>query len=111
MTVHAGKYNRELALEYDAGTTRGTYNNHVEDWQPLATVWAEVEPLSGRELYAAQQVMEQVSHRIRTRYRPDLTLTGAIRGKLGTRLLNIHTVIDKGEQHIELEMLATEVVQ
>ena len=111
MTVKAGSYNRILALEQDTGTTRGTYNNPIENWQPLVTVWAAVEPLSGRELYAAQQVMEQVSHRIRIRYRPDITLTGKLRGKLGIRLLNIHTVIDKEEAHIELEMLATEVIQ
>lgn len=111
MTVKAGDYNRILVLEHDTGTTRGTYNNLVENWQPLVTVWAAVEPLSGRELFAASQITEQVSHRIRTRYRPDLTLTAKLRGKLGSRLLNIHTVIDKEEAHIELEMLATEVIQ
>jgi SPP1 family predicted phage head-tail adaptor len=110
MTVKAGSYNRILVLEQEIGTTRGTYNNQVENWQPLVTVWAAVEPLSGRELLAAQQITEQVSHRLRTRYHPNITLTGKLRGKLGTRLLNIHTVIDKDEAHIELEMLATEVI-
>jgi SPP1 family predicted phage head-tail adaptor len=34
----------------------------------LATVWASVEALSARELYAAQQMIAQVTHKVTIRY-------------------------------------------
>jgi SPP1 family predicted phage head-tail adaptor len=40
----------------------------VGDESPIATVWAKIEALSGRELYAAQQKVSQVTHRITIRY-------------------------------------------
>lgn len=40
---------------------------------PIATVWGRIEALTGRELYAAQQKVAQVTHRITIRYMPGLT--------------------------------------
>jgi SPP1 family predicted phage head-tail adaptor len=38
------------------------------DESPIATTRAKIEALSGRELYAAQQKVSQVTHRITIRY-------------------------------------------
>ncbi|TGE33172.1 phage head closure protein [Desulfosporosinus sp. Sb-LF] len=35
----------------------------------LSGIWASIEPLSGREYYAAQQVNAEITHRIKIRYR------------------------------------------
>jgi SPP1 family predicted phage head-tail adaptor len=37
-------------------------------WAPLATVWASVEPLLGRERFDAQREQADVSHRVRMRF-------------------------------------------
>ena len=44
-------------------------------WSTLATVWGSVEPLSGRELVAAQQVNAEVSTWIGIRYLPGIVPT------------------------------------
>ena len=45
----------------------------IETWGPLATVWAAVEPLNGREFFAAGSAQSKVTTRIRIRYRPGIT--------------------------------------
>ena len=42
-------------------------------WTPLFTAWAAVEPLAGREWFAAGGGQSEVTTRIRLRYRPGLT--------------------------------------
>lgn len=44
-----------------------------ESWQTWATVYASVEPLNGRELFAAQEHHAEVTTRIRMRYREGVT--------------------------------------
>lgn len=41
----------------------------IDDWQTVATVWAAIEPLRGREFFAAQAVNAEVTTRIRIRWR------------------------------------------
>ncbi len=109
--IKAGEYRQVVYLEKDLGTSRDAAGAHVADWQPYATIRASVEPISGREYFAAQQISETLSHRLRTRYRPDLTVNAQLRAVYNTRTLNIHSVFDREEAHVELEMLASEVVQ
>lgn len=47
-------------------------------WTPIATVWAAVEPLNGREFFAASTTLAEVTTRIRVRYRPDFSVTDRI---------------------------------
>lgn len=42
-------------------------------WQNLATVWADIAPLSAREFVTAQQEDSKVNTRITIRYRADVT--------------------------------------
>jgi len=44
-------------------------NPMSKQWQPVATVWAAVEALSGRLYFEAQQTVEQSDHRITIRWR------------------------------------------
>ena len=46
---------------------------HRESWKDVATVWASVEAVSGRDFFAARQEQSEVTQRIRIRYRPDVT--------------------------------------
>ncbi len=80
----------------------------IDAWQDVATVWAAVEPLRGREYFAAAQVQAEVTTRIRIRYRkgirPDM------RVRYGERTYNINAVIDPEECHRELQLMCREAV-
>lgn len=74
--------------------------------QTIATVWARIEPLSGRELYRAQQVVAEVTHRVTIRAR-----TGINEGMqviYGTRSLGIGAVLNIEERGREMDLLCVE---
>lgn len=49
-----------------------------QDYEDIETVRASIEPLSGREYIAAQQVQAEVTTRIQVRYRPGFDATARI---------------------------------
>lgn len=107
----AGTYRHRVDFEEDVGVANSTSGQQEEDWRPVASgVWCHVEPLSGRDLVAAQHEMSLVTHRIRTRYLPDLLYHPRLRAKIGSRVLQIGPVLNIGERNVEIEMLCTEVI-
>lgn len=60
-------------------------------WVDVATLWAAITPLSGREFIAAQAVQSEVAGRIVIRYRSDIK--AAMRGIEGDRIYNIQAVL------------------
>ena len=82
------------------------HKGHTVSWQNVVTVWASVEPLTGREYFYSHQIKAEVSHRVKTRYRTDITVK--MRGKFGERILAIESILDKKERREELEILCRE---
>lgn len=74
----------------------------------LNDIWAAVEPLQGRELFAAQEFHSDVTVRIRVRYRTGIT--PRMRAVFETRNYSILYVLDREERHRELELLCSEGV-
>lgn len=91
-------------------TARDAYGDALETWGTAATVWAEVVPLSGRELWAAQQAQADATVRVRVRYRADVTVTPRTRLLVGSRILNVSSVINVGGRNRLLELLCVEEV-
>lgn len=52
---------------------RDAYGGPVETWADVATVWASVEAVSGRDFFAARQEQNEVTHKVTIRYRDDVT--------------------------------------
>lgn len=74
-------------------------------WSDLATVWMSIEPLRGRELFAAQEHFAEVTARIRIRYRDDVT--AEMRVSHEGVIYAIGAVIDPELRHRELELMCT----
>jgi len=73
----------------------------------FATVWGALEPLQGRELFAAQQVQSEVTGRATIRYLAGVDPT--MRVGLGSRRWEILGIIDPQERHRELQLLTKEI--
>lgn len=71
MAIAAGRLRHRVRIEQRT-LSQNELGEVLEDWQEVATVWAAIEPLSGRELIAAQQVNSKVTARLVIRYRNDL---------------------------------------
>lgn len=108
--MQAGGLRHRVVIESATEAANAT-GELIPIWSALATRWASVEPLQGRERFAAQQAQPETDHRIRLRY--DTALAGLkpkMRAKFGTRVFDILAVLNLGERKREFELLCREVV-
>ncbi|WP_097570884.1 phage head closure protein [Escherichia coli] len=71
--MQAGKLRHQVIIQEPVkiqNPETGAVNN---TWRDVATVWAEVSPLSAREFIAAQASQGEISTRITIRYRSGVT--------------------------------------
>lgn len=59
----------------EKSATRDAIGGEVITWVEQEEVWAEAEPITGREYFAAQQVEAAADIRFRLRYRDDVDST------------------------------------
>lgn len=89
-------------------TGRDDTGGFSETWADVATVWAAIEPIRGREYFEAQQVNAEVSHRIKCRYRSGIL--PVMRAVFGVRIFRIEAVINVDERNRELQLMCIEAV-
>ena len=66
--IDAGSLRHRIEILRTTGGTADAYGEKPENQVSLGTFWASIEPISGRELWQAQQVQSDVTHRIIMRY-------------------------------------------
>lgn len=106
----AGQLRHRVQIQEYVGGTDGYGDMRRADeasWRTVAAVWAAVDPVSGREFYAAEQAQSAVSHKVRIRYARGIR--PGMRVCLGERRLHIQAVIDWQERHESLLLMAQEV--
>lgn len=75
MSLASGKLRHRVTLQRFVKTQDPTTGLISEEWVDGATVWASVEPLSGRDFIAARAQQSEISARVVIRYRPDVDST------------------------------------
>jgi SPP1 family predicted phage head-tail adaptor len=107
--LQAGQLKHKLDIEAELHA-QDSYGQTTQDWVVfISGLWASIEPLSGKEYYASQQVNAEISHRIKIRYKAGIKPN--MRVKFGTdRYFNIVSVIDLNEAHREIHLMCTEVI-
>jgi SPP1 family predicted phage head-tail adaptor len=105
--MRAGKLRRRLVIQ-QAVETQGATGEMAVTWSTFATVWGSVEPLRGREFWAAKTLQAQVDTRIRIRYLAGVTPKMQVLD--GARLFWIDAVIDPEMRHFEMQLMCREIV-
>jgi SPP1 family predicted phage head-tail adaptor len=77
----------------------------TENWGTIATVWASVEPVSGKEYWAAAAVQAETTVKVTMRYRDGITTAHRLR--FGGRVYDIKAVINVEERNRVLELMCT----
>ena len=106
----AGMFRKSVKFQTRDGAV-DSYGQQVTTWTDAFTTRASIEPLSAREVFAAQAVQSEVSHRITVRYRSQLanpTAVAAMRVLYGTRVFNIVGALNINERHGIVEISASE---
>lgn len=87
--------------------TEDELKQQSETWTDIATVWAAIEPLSGREYFAARQANAEITAKITIRYRKDVTPD--MHAVFGSRVFEIQSLVNPKERYEMLVLMCREV--
>jgi len=71
--MRAGARDQRIQLQEKDVSRDAGIGEEVVTWTTLATLWADVQPLRGRELFAAAQLQESAEIRVSINYRAGVT--------------------------------------
>lgn len=103
--IRSGDMKRRITFQTRSATKDG-YGQESTTWSDLLSCWADIQPLSGRELVAAQAQLAETTHEIQIRYRTGIT--AALRVVYQGRIFNVLSVIDQDMQHRRLSLMCSE---
>ena len=101
----AGELRQRITFQQPVKAEDG-YGGHVVTWANLVSVWARVEPISGREYFEAHKIQAEVTHRVKVRWL--VTVNKSMRILYGERVLEIESIIDIDERRKFLEIFCRE---
>lgn len=104
--MNAGDLRQRVTIQYKT-VTKDAYGQEVITWTDLATVWASVEPLSGREFMEGRQETAEVNTRIRIRQRTGIEPEQ--RAVWGSVIYNILAVILIQTRNREIHLMCREI--
>lgn len=105
--MQAGKLRHRVTIQ-EQSTARDTFGQRVDTWTTVATVWASVEPLQGREFLDGRSLEAEISLRVRMRYRSGVEPT--MRLSWGGRIFEIVAITSTEERGRELVLMCREAV-
>ena len=90
---------RERVTLQSQSTTRSSTGASTKTWTTVATVWASVEPQTGKAFFAADQEQSEQQIRVRIRYSTDVNgINTSWRVKHGSRYYDIVSVANHQER-------------
>jgi SPP1 family predicted phage head-tail adaptor len=106
--LQAGKLRHRVTLQQQvAGSPQRTASGQRDvAWTDVATVWASIEPLSGRRLESAQATWPKVSVEIRIRYRAGVV--AGMRAVHSGLYYPIEVALDPELRRIELRLMCSQ---
>jgi SPP1 family predicted phage head-tail adaptor len=105
--MRIGELRKQITIQAEAPTADGA-GGYALAWTNVATVWAEIKPVSGNKVFVDQHLEGHVTHQIKTRYRSDLTITTDMRIVHNNRVFNIHSITNTDERNQWWVMLVEE---
>jgi SPP1 family predicted phage head-tail adaptor len=70
--MNIGSLNRKITLQMPDKNTN-SFGESVITWVSVGEIWADVQPLSGRESFSSDHRYATVTHRFKIRFRTDVT--------------------------------------
>lgn len=109
--ISAGELRHRVDLQSPGVASIDASGGVIETWTQEASVWAGIEPLTGREQFVAAQVHAQATHKVTLRYSPQVAaLTEKWSVLFGTRRFLIEERRNLDEGNCTLELICIERV-
>lgn len=93
---------------------KDTLGAPTQSWVDVATLWADIAPISAREARIAERIAAEVSHQITVRYQPifaDPTIVAQMRVLFKGRVFAIHGALNEDQANVAVILLASEGVR
>lgn len=100
-----GELRHRVTLQYQTKVSDGMGGENVT-WADSDTVWAAIWPVSAKEIIQAGAHSMSATHRIRIRYRSDITARWRIRN--GSRYYNLTSIVNPEMKNKWLDLVVTE---
>lgn len=106
--MRAGQLRHRVKIQRPGGSQDET--GAPTGWVDVVTVWASISPASGREIIESDAIREEITHRVQVRNYDGINTTMRLTGgSLGTRVLNIHGVMNPQDLDRYLILTCSEV--
>lgn len=108
--MQAGALRKRVTFQ-TRSTAQDAAGQQLTTWADVFTASASIEPVSARELLAAQAVRSEISHKITLRYRSEFAnpqTVAAMRCVYKGRIFNIGGALNFEERNRTVELLVAE---
>jgi SPP1 family predicted phage head-tail adaptor len=108
--IGAGRLSKRIQIQRRSNV-KDSLGELLFVWTDIASVWADVQPLTGRELESARRLSSEVTHLITVRYRAifsDTRQVAGYRALFAGRILNIHACLDEDGSGVLINLFASE---
>lgn len=102
----AGRLNQRVEIQA-ATNTCDSYGQPVSTWATVATVWATVEPINGREYETSLSERAEITHKIIMRYYSGLSAQHRL--KHGTKIYQIVAVLNLMSGRKDVKVMTKEL--
>ena len=100
----------EIQVQTDVADGGGGFTQTCNEAYGMSSVPAAIWPLKAAERLDAMKLELQITHKIRVRYRPEITSKMRIYWRDRDRTFNIISLINPDERNIMLEIMAVEQI-
>ncbi|TXH06683.1 MAG: head-tail adaptor protein [Rhodocyclaceae bacterium] len=108
--ISAGQLNHRIRIQRPM-LIKDALGAPSQTWADVATVWADIQPLSGREARMADRIAAEITHQITVRYRSEFDEPKQIaqmRVLHRGRVFALHAALNDDEAGVAVILLATE---
>ncbi len=106
--MRAGQLRQRVTFRQKNATQDGFGAVEKQPYTTIATVWAAVEPLIGREYLESKKEQGEVTTKIRIRYRTDLT--SKMQATYGDHTCEIVSILPVKENKREILIMCKEIL-
>lgn len=102
-------YRHKIEIWDLENTEKNEVNEEVQVPKKVCELWADVNPVRGKEYFEAQKVVPEMQYKIITRYREGITPDMLVKWR--GKELNINAVINISGKDEHMELMCTEKVK
>lgn len=109
MSLSGGALRRRVTVERLSVHSANAFGESIQTpdaWAPVRTVWAAIDAISSREAVQSGRTQTSVTYKVRMRTQPDLTTKDRLRWDGG--VLNIQSILLRGNRFEEQEVMCAE---